>query len=106
MFFDLARAVVLFRGSAREAIHTLKYKTRPEVGPVLGRPMFLYLKRELGDETFDAIIPVPLHSARERKRGFNQAELVAEEMARLARIPLIPEVLVRIKSTKHQMSLF
>ncbi len=105
VFFDLARAVVLFRGAAREAIHTLKYKTRPEVGPVLGRLMFLYLKRELGDETFDAIIPVPLHPARERERGFNQAELIAEEMTRLAHIPLIPEVLIRIKSTKQQTQL-
>lgn len=102
VFFDLARAVLLYRGAAREVIHTLKYKRRLEVAPVLGRPMFLYLKRELGDDTFDAIIPVPLHPARERKRGFNQAELIAEEVARLAHIPLIPEVLLRIKSTKQQ----
>ena len=103
--FDLARAVLLYRGAAREVIHTLKYKTRPEVGPVLGRFIFLYLKRELQGENFNAIIPVPLHPARERKRGFNQAELIAEEVARLARIPLIPEALIRIKSTKQQTQL-
>jgi competence protein ComFC len=105
VFFDLARAVVLYRGAVPELIHTLKFKTRPEVAPILGRLMFLYLKRELHSERFDLIIPVPLHSARERERGFNQAELIAEEIAGLADIALTTDILVRIKSTKQQTGL-
>jgi ComF family protein len=105
VFFDIARAVLLYRGAARDTHHTLKYKRRPEIAPVLGRIMFLYLKRTLQGENVDAILPIPLHSRRERKRGFNQAELIAEEVAHLAHIPLIPEVLVRIRSTKPQTDL-
>lgn len=105
VFFDLARAVLLYRQPVPDLIQAFKYDTRSEIGPVLGRLMFLYLKHEMQAEEFDAIIPVPLHAARERERGFNQAELIAQGVARLAHIPLYPEVMVRIKSTKQQTQL-
>lgn len=46
------------------------------------------------------LIPVPLHRYRKNWRGFNQAELVAGEVAR-GRSPIV-EALVRIKATSQQ----
>jgi ComF family protein len=50
---------------------------------------------------FDAIIPVPLHPARERERGFNQALLLGELLSARTEIPLRP-LLERVRFTKTQ----
>jgi ComF family protein len=47
------------------------------------------------------IIPVPLHSDRERERGFNQAMLLARELARLSRLPLDEHSLIRQLHTER-----
>jgi len=48
------------------------------------------------------IIPIPLGKKRERERGFNQAELIAKNLAKNLNLPLVPNVLARIKNTKPQ----
>lgn len=48
------------------------------------------------------ITPVPLHKRREIKRGFNQAGLIAEEIAEFFKIPYCEDILKRIKNTKPQ----
>jgi ComF family protein len=53
---------------------------------------------------FDLIVPVPLHPARQRERGFNQASLLAELLARQSSIPLKP-LLERIRYTNTQTAL-
>ena len=50
---------------------------------------------------FDVIVPVPLHPARERERGFNQAAVLAELLSRQVATPLRP-VLERIRYTTTQ----
>ena len=50
----------------------------------------------------DAIIPVPLHIGKYRKRGYNQAEIIANEIAALANIPVINDVLFRKRNTRAQ----
>ena len=53
----------------------------------------LYLRAPLNGANL--IIPVPLHSQRERERGFNQAALLARELSRLSKLPLDEHSLVR-----------
>jgi ComF family protein len=53
----------------------------------------------------DAIVPVPLYPARARERGFNQAELVARELARWLGRPVESGWLARIKDTLSQTGL-
>ena len=50
-------------------------------------------------------MPVPLHPKRKRKRGFNQAQVIAQEIARLKGIKLIKKSLAKIKNTPAQTSL-
>lgn len=56
-------------------------------------------------ETYDMIIPVPLHPSRLRSRGFNQAQLLAEELSSLCGIPVRTDVLRRIRKTRQQAKL-
>ena len=51
------------------------------------------------------ILPVPLHKARQRERGFNQAWLLARHLSRWTQVPLMDRVLVRHRSTTAQAGL-
>jgi ComF family protein len=51
------------------------------------------------------IIPVPIHSSRERWRGFNQAKAIAQVIAEKTNLPYYPDNLIKIKKTKTQVGL-
>lgn len=105
IYFDAARSVFSYRGSAGEAVQELKFHSRTELAPVIGRMVFLYLEQDAPELKADGIIPVPLHPTRKRERGYNQSLLIAREVSRLSRIPLADELLIRIKPTKPQSRL-
>ncbi len=50
----------------------------------------------------DALIPVPLHSFRLMKRGFNQSELIAKALGRVVNLPIDTDSCKRITNTRHQ----
>ena len=56
-------------------------------------------------DTFDYIVPVPLHKKRLKERGYNQSELIAKEVAEYLKIPMHTDLLIRTKATKKQSSL-
>ena len=71
----------------------------------LSKPLGAYLTRALPlDEPFDAVAPIPLHWARHFQRGFNQAELLAGEIARRRSIPVLRAVR-RVRATRTQTGL-
>ena len=76
--FQSARAPLKYDGVGKEVVHALKYRGYKKVVARLAVPLMLQV---LGDGRFDAVVPVPLHRSRLRKRGFNQAELLARGVA-------------------------
>lgn len=56
-------------------------------------------------EKLDAIVPVPLHPNRERKRGYNHAQIIARNLSRFEEVQLMDKHLVKIKNVPPQMSL-
>lgn len=103
MHVDGMRALAYFEGEMREAIHAFKYKHRVELAPIFG----MMLKDYLAIHTLpgDMIIPVPLHPDRERARGYNQSQLVANELGRQAELPVLDGSLVRSRATHPQFEL-
>lgn len=105
LHFECAVAACLSRGVVREYLHRFKYgKER-----FLRLPLADWLAEALQDERLrtpplDAVAPVPLHSARQRERGFNQAELLAELLAARAGLPLL-RCLERTRYTTTQTRL-
>ena len=100
--FDFARSALIFNDPFREVIHHLKYSDRVS----LARPLGRLLCECLEHEPFQGhvVIPVPLHRKRERRRGFNQARLIAESLTRLNRT-IDTETLHRKKNTPSQTGL-
>lgn len=78
--------------------------------PVLGRELALFAHRSLGksEELWkgtEVVVPVPLHPKKKRKRGFNQAEIIARELTRIKGITFVKDALAKVKVTPPQTSL-
>lgn len=97
------RAAVYFEGALREAIHHLKYKGRIALVKPLGNLMATYWQQH--PMPADVLVPVPLHTSRLRERGYNQAALLARELAQRAELALNERTLVRKRATAPQIEL-
>jgi ComF family protein len=93
----------IFEGAIREGVHHLKYDLERRVALPLGDLLARYLHAH--PIAVDAIVPVPLHNERLRKRGFNQAELLARRLAQQTRLPLLHTQLQRVRHTSQQADL-
>ena len=80
----------------RNLIHNLKYKGIREIGYELGRIYGLSLEASGFTKDIDLIIPVPLHPAKKRIRGFNQSEIISMGIADVAQLPVDIKSLARI----------
>ena len=106
--YAFARAVAEYRDGMREAIHALKFGSRPVLATPLGR-----LLAEAGARTLpvppadwaEGLVPVPLHPARLAERGFNQAELLAAPCGARWRLPVLSRALIRARATLPQTDL-
>ena len=103
LLIDGTRAVTFFEGSVRQAIHALKYDHRPELAQPLGALLSDYFSAH--PIPADALVPIPLHSERERGRGYNQAHLLAQELGRSCHLPVWNDVLTRTRHTRPQVEL-
>ena len=101
------RSVVYFDGAVRQALHHLKYRKRIELAKPLGHLMAAYLMdpTNAGATHVDTIVPVPLYADRLRERGYNQAALLAREVARQTGLSLDEQTLVRHRATASQVDL-
>jgi len=90
----------------REAIHNFKYNSRPKHGIFLGSLMANYANEVLPQNTsIDIVIPVPLHKAKQRERGFNQAEILAHAICAQHNLVLDTSTLTRMRNTSRQADL-
>ncbi|HXB41556.1 MAG TPA: phosphoribosyltransferase family protein [Bacteroidia bacterium] len=90
------------KGSVQKMLHALKYKSKPEVGVLLGKWYGQDLKKNNTFCDCDIIIPVPLHKKRMKKRGYNQSEFIAKGLAEELQIPVVNDVLFKKHFTETQ----
>ena len=107
--FSGARSVGLHAGPLRQAIIRYKYHGRRRLAGVFGE-MLADLARADGHDalplpTASAVLPVPLHPARRRWRGFDQAELLCAPVAEALGIPVLTDALERVRDTTPQTSM-
>lgn len=102
-----AASVYFFNKGARiqHLLHALKYKNRSDVGVLLGRWMFEEMNQNSWLEDIDLLVPVPLHPKKEKKRGYNQAAIIARGFAASSAIPLEEKALMRVENTGSQTKL-
>jgi ComF family protein len=99
------RTIGPFEAPMSEAIHMLKYSDARSVARRLGAMMAGRLSRSDRYRQADLALAVPLHEARKRERGYNQAQLLAEQLGKALGIPAPEGLIARAKHTKSQTTL-
>jgi competence protein ComFC len=84
------------KGNAiQQLIHKFKYRGLKDVGLFLGEELGNEIIKCPGHEDISMIIPVPLHPRKQKKRGFNQSEIIARGIASKINADVQPSVLYR-----------
>lgn len=105
LHFRSARSAVAARGTVRDAIHRYKYHRALWFEPFLADLLIRQAGPELRREEWDWIVPVPLHSTKQRAREFNQAERLSVRLGAATGIPVHTRLLKRIAPTRTQTRL-
>ena len=103
--FDKMRSVYLYKDSLRNLILKFKYSDRLFLAEDFGSSMYETMKLYNFYKDAEFMIPVPLNIVRRIKRGYNQAEMLADAISSKADIPVLKKVLFRKKITKPQFKL-
>jgi ComF family protein len=88
--------------SIQHALHALKYKGNKDAGLVLGRLLGFSMEQSSRFSNIDAIVPLPLYPKKEQSRGYNQAEIIANGIRDVLKIPVITDAVIRTRYTGSQ----
>jgi len=100
--FKFARSAVIAEGKVLEVIHRYKYQRALWFEPFLADLLIRRARLELRPEGWDWLVPVPLHSTKQREREFNQADRLAQRLSAATRLPLNNHLLARVLPTASQ----
>jgi ComF family protein len=98
--FQRARSAVWLVGTARDAVHQLKYGGWWRLAEPMAARMACFLPPAAW-----SLVPIPLAPRRRRLRGYNQAEAIAGALARLTGMRIEPDLLSRARETRTQTAL-
>lgn len=89
-------------GIVKQLIHHLKYKNQEHIGRFLGDWYGPLLKQNQALDVIDAVVPVPLHKRKLKKRGYNQVALFAERLAFHLNTDYVDHILFKTANNKTQ----
>jgi ComF family protein len=97
---DRIRSPFMFQGVIRQAILQFKYRHLKTMAAPLAQLLAEYLHSHpmMGE----LLVPVPLHPRRLRRRGYNQACLLAQELGKLTGLPVAEDALIRVRDAVPQ----
>ncbi len=101
---DAAASFLYFnKGSkVQHILHQLKYKSRIEVGELMGKLFAHQIISESRFENIDVIIPVPLHPHKLKKRGYNQSDSFGQGLGNVLQVEFNNNILIRNINTETQ----
>ena len=103
--FERGRAPLVYDRIMKSSIAAFKYGGRREYAAFYAEEILRRCAKDMSGWQGEVFVPIPLHPSRRRKRGFNQAELLARELSRRCGIPTDAGLLTRVKKTKAQKEL-
>lgn len=100
--YEQGRSLWLHKMPVSSSIYAFKYKNRRVYGEVYGREMAKTFRKIIRLWEIDVIVPVPLHKKKQKKRGYNQAEILAKEIGSRVGIPVDITLVKRKMNTVPQ----
>jgi ComF family protein len=98
---EVALAAFAYEGTLRRTLARLKYGGAARLARPLAEAALPAFRAFVEMTNAAALVPVPVHPERQRQRGYNQATLLARELARATRAS-VAEILVRRRPTTQQ----
>ena len=98
--FEKVVALGPFTGALQQAIYALKFRNQAPLGTALGQRMGQCLAEQLAP--LDYLLPVPLHPARLRERGYNQSAEIAAGLGAALGVPVCRGIVRRQRNTRQQ----
>ncbi len=102
--FDSSISLFEYEQDAARIISQLKFNDRLVLARTLGKLLYRRVI-EQPSQTVDAILPVPLHTSRIRKRGFNQSIELSRVVSKKLGLPMLLKPVKRVRPTSHQTGL-
>ena len=99
------RSAYVLEGPAHRMVHGLKYGGWYSLAEPMGGRMATVDLGSEAEEELRLVAPVPLSPVRLRQRGYNQAALLAEQVARLRGLQHLPDLLLRQRASESQTTL-
>ena len=103
--YDEGRAALVYDEYMSKSIYRFKYNGKREFAGFYGRIMYERLAGMIRSWKIDVIVPVPVHISKLRKRGYNQAYLLAKELSKRLKIPVNDRLVLRSAATAVQKEL-
>jgi len=103
-WFNLGRSAGIYDFPLKDTLFALKYSKKMKAIKVI-KKIIKESNLKLENDMFDFIVPMPLHYSTLLKRGFNQAELIADILLEILSKPVVTTVLKKIAKTKDQTKL-
>lgn len=103
--YDQGKSVWVHKGAVAKSIYQFKYKNKRNYGKIFAREMGTLYMDQIKRWEIQEIIPVPIHKKRRRKRGYNQTEIVVDELGKILGLPVNKKAVVRIHNTTPQKNL-
>lgn len=86
----------------KKVLYDLKYNYRPDIGKKMGEVLGDKLNQMKNFKSVDVILPVPLHRKKKKVRGYNQAQAIAEGVAKATGIPINEAIMERTMHNESQ----
>jgi ComF family protein len=103
--FDFARSYGAYSSSMAGAVVMLKYEQVTPLADWFAARLLPLVHEHPEQFAADVVVPVPLHRARHRERGYNQAELIARALAKRLHLPYRSHLLVRTRPRPEKQRL-
>ncbi len=92
-------------GVLQTLIHELKYRQKTDIGVKLGKRLGTAVKNIFGVDESWILIPIPLHHAKERERGYNQSYYIARGLHEATGARIATNIIERNRNTRTQTKL-
>ncbi len=103
--FEQGRAVYVYDGPTKEAMYRFKYSNRRRYADIFAADACRMYEPWIRHNRIDLIVPIPMNRKKERRRGYNQAAVLAKELGRRLDLPVEIRAVERSEDTTPQKEL-
>lgn len=98
-YYEQGISIYEYTDDIKQSLYRFKYHGKREYAAFYGRQAAACGKDDIARWGIDIVIPVPMYAAKKRKRGYNQAELIARELASNLNLVCASGILIRSRKT-------